>query len=148
MEISKLQKYLLAGICKLLHRFGVSPRSIVEPTCGKGSFLKASAIAFPNSTQILGFEVNPEYAKAAEAIQQANVYCENFFEMDWPRTLDGLREPILIIGNPPWVTNSAVGTLGGSNLPAKSNFQRLNGFEAITGKRATLTSRNGCYCTY
>ena len=125
---------LARRICELLHRLGVSPRSIVEPTCGKGSFLQAAAVAFPNCTQILGFEVNPDYAKAAKAIQQADVYCEDFFEKDWPGTFDGLREQILVIGNPPWVTNSTVGALGGSNLPAKSNFQRLNGLEAITGK--------------
>ena len=71
---------------------------------------------------------------AAKAVERADVYCEDFFEKDWPGTLDGLLEPILVIGNPPWVTNSAVGALGGSNLPVKSNFQRLNGLDAITGK--------------
>ena len=60
--------------------------------------------------------------------------CENFFEKDWTGTLSGLGEPILVIGNPPWVTNSAMGLLGGSNLPSKSNFQRLRGLDAITGK--------------
>ena len=54
--------------------------------------------------------------------------------MNWPETLERLREPILVIGNPPWVTNSAIGALGGRNLPSKSNFRGFNGFEAITGK--------------
>ena len=48
--------------------------------------------------------------------------------------MDCRREPILVVGNPPWVTNSAIGTVGGKNLPAKSNSQRLKGFDAITGK--------------
>ncbi len=120
--------------CELLHCLGVSPRSIVEPTCGKGSFLRASVATFPRCTLSLGFEVNPDYVQVAKAVEQAEVHCENFFEKDWPGTLDSLREPILIIGNPPWVTNSAVGTLNGTNLPTKSNFQRLRGFDAITGK--------------
>ena len=120
--------------CELLRCLGVSPRSIVEPTCGKGSFLRASVAAFPRCTLSLGFEVNPDYVQVAKAVEQAKVHCEDFFEKDWPGTLDSLREPILIIGNPPWVTNSAVGTLKGTNLPTKSNFQRLSGFEAITGK--------------
>ena len=53
---------------------------------------------------------------------------------DWPTTLNELREPILVIGNPPWVTNAAVGALSGKNLPTKSNFQNHQGFDAITGK--------------
>ena len=120
--------------CEVLRSLGVSPRSIVEPTCGKGSFLRASVAAFPKCTLSLGFEVNPDYARAAKAVEQAEIHCEDFFEKDWPGTLASLREPILVIGNPPWVTNSAVGTLKGTNLPPKCNFQRLNGLEAITGK--------------
>ena len=125
---------LARATCEMLYRLGVSPGSIVEPTCGRGSFLQAVTSVFPNCTQVIGVEVNPDYATAAKAIERADVYCEDFFEKDWPGTLDGLLEPILVIGNPPWVTNSAVGTLGGTNLPAKSNFQRLNGLDAITGK--------------
>ena len=120
--------------CRVLRSLGVSPRSIVEPTCGKGSFLRASVAAFPKCTLALGFEINPDYARAAKAVEQVEIHCEDFFEKDWPGMLATLQEPILVIGNPPWVTNSAVGTLNGTNLPTKSNFQRLSGLEAITGK--------------
>ena len=34
----------------------------------------------------------------------------------------------------PWVTNSDLGQLGSSNLPKKTNFQGLRGFDARTGK--------------
>ena len=125
---------LAQRVCTVLHSLGVSPGSIVEPTCGTGSFLQASVATFPECAQALGFEINPDYAQAANAVERAVVRCEDFFEKDWPRTLDGLQEPILVIGNPPWVTNSVVGMLGGTNLPTKSNFQQLNGFDAITGK--------------
>ena len=121
-------------VCEVLRRSGVVPRSIVEPTCGDGSFLRASAEAFPQCGPILGFDINPDYVMAARAVERANVHCEDFFEKDWPATLDGLQEPTVVIGNPPWVTNSAVGALRGTNLPAKSNFQRRSGFDAITGK--------------
>jgi len=40
----------------------------------------------------------------------------------------------LIIGNPPWVTNSELGSIDSKNLPEKSNFKKHNGFDAITGK--------------
>jgi hypothetical protein len=43
-------------------------------------------------------------------------------------------DPILVVGNPPWVTNSALGALRSSNLPTKSNFQNHTGLEALTGK--------------
>ncbi len=125
---------LCRRVCELLCCLGVSPKSIVEPTCGKGSFLRASVDAFPECELSLGFEINPDYAQTAGTVERAMVHCEDFFKKDWPETLGGLPEPILVIGNPPWVTNSAVGALSGTNLPTKSNFQRLNGFDAITGK--------------
>ena len=125
---------LACKVCEVLLGLGVSPRSIVEPTCGKGSFLRATVNTFHKCPLFLGFEVNEDYAQAARAVEKAKVHCENFFEKDWPRTLDSLQEPILVIGNPPWVTNSTVGTLNGTNLPIKSNFLGLKGFEAITGK--------------
>ena len=120
--------------CQVLLRLGVSPKSIVEPTCGKGTFLRASQNAFPECSRSLGFEINPDYAQIAKSVEQSEIHCENFFQRDWPGTLDGLQEPVLVIGNPPWVTNSAVGSLGGTNLPPKSNYQRLSGFDAATGK--------------
>lgn len=120
--------------CEVLLRLGISPASVVEPTCGTGSFLRASASAFPKCTSVLGFEINPKYAELARTVDRASVSCVDFFEQDWVSALDCLPEPILVIGNPPWVTNSAVGSMGGGNLPKKSNFQQLSGFEAITGK--------------
>lgn len=125
---------LCVSVCDLLSSLDVSPTSIIEPTCGRGSFLRASIEAFPDATECLGFEINSDYAKAAANIVRATVRCENFFEKDWEQTLGRLPEPILVIGNPPWVTNSTVGALGGKNLPAKSNFQHLTGLDAITGK--------------
>jgi hypothetical protein len=39
-----------------------------------------------------------------------------------------------VIGNPPWVTNSALSATGIPNLPGKSNFDEHRGLDAITGK--------------
>ena len=120
--------------CKLLRRLGLSPGSVVEPTCGEGSFLRASEEVFSGCTSFLGFEINPDYVDAARALQRSKIHCEDFFSKNWPSTLNGLEETVLVVGNPPWVTNSTVGSLGGANLPKKSNFQRFNGLDAITGK--------------
>ena len=58
----------------------------------------------------------------------------DFFDMDWKHLIAELPEPVLLLGNPPWVTNSHLATLGSQNLPVKSNFQNRNGLDAITGK--------------
>lgn len=125
---------LARKICEVVRNLGISPGSILEPTCGKGSFLRASIDFFPMCRDVFGYEIKPEYVQTAGAIEGAAVYCQDFFRKDWPSTLKRLQEPILIIGNPPWVTNSALGALGGSNLPFKSNFRGLNGLEAKMGK--------------
>jgi hypothetical protein len=58
----------------------------------------------------------------------------DFFKFDWSKIINSLPEPILIVGNPPWVTNSELTSLGSANLPLKSNFQNHRGIDAITGK--------------
>ena len=45
-----------------------------------------------------------------------------------------LADPLLVIGNPPWVTNSVLGVLNSGNLPDKSNVDNLRGIEAMMGK--------------
>src|SRR5439155_11271931 len=53
---------------------------------------------------------------------------------DWDVELASISGSLLILGNPPWVTNSTVASLNGSNLPVKENFQGFRGIEARTGK--------------
>ena len=119
----------------MLRRLGLPVASVVEPTCGTGSFIVASEEAFPECREILGFDVNPDHVVAAQSIaSRATIRQGDFFLKDWQETLLNLSDPILVVGNPPWVTNSAVGAISGTNLPNKSNFQRLRGFDAITGK--------------
>ena len=125
---------LAAAVCETLRRRGVFAGSVVEPTCGRGSFLEAAVRAFPECEQFLGFEINPESARSARSVPGVTVYCVNFFDQDWSSTLAGLAEPVLVVGNPPWVTNSTVGAMGGSNLPSKSNVRRFSGLDAVTGK--------------
>ncbi|OQX70649.1 MAG: hypothetical protein B6D62_03970 [Candidatus Cloacimonas sp. 4484_275] len=38
------------------------------------------------------------------------------------------------MGNPPWVTNSFLGTINSKNIPQKNNYNGLSGFESKTGK--------------
>lgn len=111
------------------------PRSILEPTCGQGAFLVAATAAFPAATA-LGFDVSRAHvARARESLaDSATIDVADFFEVQWERVLDQLADPLLIIGNPPWVTNSALGRLDASNLPRKTNFKRHAGLDAMTGR--------------
>lgn len=130
----------LAGrACALLHEMGITANSVVEPTCGRGAFLFAAANRWRSAREMIGFEWNDQHLIAARResdqvdpkirLEQANFFC-----VDWETRLGDLPEPLLVIGNPPWVTNSHVSALGGSNLPRKSNFQGHSGLDAITGK--------------
>src|SRR5262249_41750608 len=59
----------------------------------------------------------------------------DFFREDWKSHLAvGRGSRVFVIGNPPWVTNSDLGQYGSANLPTKTNFQGLRGFDARTGK--------------
>lgn len=96
---------------------------------------------FPEVRQAIGLDINTDYLKILKSTLRRTPYADKvrlhreiFFTADWPRILPGLPQPLLVIGNPPWVTNSALGALGSSNLPEKSNFKNHNGIDALTGK--------------
>lgn len=114
--------------------------TIVEPTCGVGAFLQAAAEHFGTSPNYWGFDVNPDYVKAASTVlariglPAATVQQRDFYANNWREFLSEQSEPLLIIGNPPWITNAGMGVIGGRNLPEKSNFQGHGGFAAKTGK--------------
>ncbi len=129
--------HLAKSVCRLLLRTGFEPSSIIEPTCGQGTFLAAALETFPDA-RVRGYEYNPVYAEAAHRtvarFSRATVQKGDFFQMNWDAELSPLLEPLLVLGNPPWVTNAAVGSLGGSNLPEKSNVDSLRGIDALTGR--------------
>ena len=121
----------------LLARLGIQPRSIVEPTCGKGSFLAAAATCFPQASSVIGVDINQAHLSVARAVtDSARVELRqgDFFRFDWQSIITDAGEPWLVIGNPPWVTSAELGAIASDNLPEKSNFQGRLGIEAITGK--------------
>ena len=132
-------------------------KTIIEPTCGLGTFIKA-LIEIENEIEtevetkikteigtevknIIGWEINPKYVEIAQHYLCINhkaisvsVKEQDFFQVDWSEVNSQMQHPVLFIGNPPWVTNSELGKLLSKNLPKKSNFQKFSGLEAITGK--------------
>lgn len=132
---------LAAECLSLLGKMGIKPGSILEPTCGRGAFLIAAAVAFPEISRIVGVDINRRHLELArsaivqEGLQdRISLKCEDFFSADWDEILPGLPQPLLIVGNPPWVTSSELGSLQSGNLPVKSNFHKRSGYDAITGK--------------
>jgi N-6 DNA Methylase len=122
---------------KLKHK--ISPTVIIEPSCGKGSFVRASLNEFIHS-RVIGLDINEKYVAEANLSiseylnsENATIYQSDFFNTDWKDLISNLSGDILIVGNPPWVTSSELSILNSKNLPLKSNFQNRRGIEAITG---------------
>jgi len=131
---------LAADICHFLSKRGIVPASVVERTCGLGNFVLAALDCFP-SAECLGVELNAEYVTQLSAAirsgarpDKVRLVRQSFFDFDWQGTFRSLPKPVLVLGNPPWVTNAQLGALGSTNLPRKTNFQAHVGLDALTGK--------------
>lgn len=132
---------LAKRVCQKLNELGVSPVTVIEPTCGVGAFVEASASQFRTAKNIIGVEINENYLDELKKrkkdfhLKNRIVFVQgNFFSFDWDTLVNNSKGSILVIGNFPWVTNSQQGIIGGINLPIKNNFQNHNGFDAMTGK--------------
>lgn len=130
---------LAQAVCAKLRRLGVTADNILEPTCGEGSLLLAAAEYFPNA-QLHGLEINEQHIATATARLAAaghsvrtRLHVADFFTHDWESVLAPL-DNLLVLGNPPWVTQAALGHVAGRNLPGKSNLDGLRGIAAKTGK--------------
>ena len=132
-------------MCDVLKQLGVKPKYIIEPTCGKGNILLTSMKSFQSIKLGYGIEINNDYVKE---IKKSNTYLQNkgkikifnedFFKFDITclKLEKNIFSPndLLVIGNPPWITNSELGFLNSKNLPKKYNINNHRGIEAITGK--------------
>jgi hypothetical protein len=126
----------------------ISPEVVIEPTCGKGNFIIASLRNFENIKNVFGIEIYKPYVWETKfnivdfflSNPKANkprisiVHC-NVFDFDFKTIAkEHSTNDILVIGNPPWVTNSKLGSLNSTNLPKKTNFKNHSGLDAMTGK--------------
>ncbi len=130
---------LAQAVCATLRRRGITADNILEPTCGEGSLLLAAAEYFPNA-RLHGFEINEQHIVTARArlnaaghTHRTRLQTADFFSHEWESEL-APRDNLLVLGNPPWVTQAAVGVVAGRNLPGKSNLDGLRGIAAKTGK--------------
>lgn len=129
---------LSARVCRLIKKNGVAPASLIEPTCGVGNFVVSALEQFPSIKTGVALDINPDYIRATkdkiDKNRKIEIRTQDFFQFNWNKYIANLPKPILVVGNPPWVTNSKIGSIDGANLPPKSNLHGLNGFDALTGK--------------
>lgn len=120
-------------VCSYLNKYlKIVPNIIIEPTCGLGNFIKASIDTFENLKKVYGIEINEDYcAKCEDKFNDNNVdiICDNFFSFKAKKLVNDEEDELLVIGNPPWATNSELSF----NVPKKMNFKKLSGTDAMTG---------------
>lgn len=134
---------LALNVCRLLKDKGINPKVIIEPTCGKGHFILAALQVFNCVEDIYGIEIYKPYLDELNAQLPyyhnqkvcVHLFHQNIFDFNFNDIIQSIGgRDILILGNPPWVTNSKLGEIGSNNLPSKKNFKSLSGIDAITGK--------------
>ena len=132
---------LVAEVLDALGPIGTRWPRVLEPTCGRGRFLAGLVGRDDPPREAIGVEIQETHCQASRAAMadaspsmRVEIKGASLFDLDLRRDLawrgDG---PLLVVGNPPWVTNAELGALGSVNLPRKSNVKRLRGIDARTG---------------
>ena len=140
---------LTDAIVVFLRDAGISPSVIVEPTCGLGNFALAATEGFPSVRQLFAYDIKPDYVSALRKRlgDAKGVHCQvakqDFFTFNWKEFFSAFRGEILVLGNPPWVTNAALGRLEATIFPRKRTSKTA---PVLRPRRArpTSTFRNGC----
>ena len=109
-----------------------APATVVEPTCGEGTFLRAAGAAW-GRIGLYGVERNLGHSLRAARVRGARIQRADFFEVDWADYLAGLPGPVLVLGNPPWVTRDTLGALGATNGTNLPRLDGVRGLDAVTG---------------
>lgn len=134
---------LALRICQWLQTKGVCPDVLVEPTFGQGHFLLAALETFPSIQHVYGIEIHPPYFNETQQKvkelqknnRQIHLFCDDVFRFSFSEIAKRhAGQFILVLGNPPWVTNSWLGRRDSENVPRKSNYKNVRGIEALTGK--------------
>jgi len=131
---------LVEAVLKSLAFTDRSWERVLEPTCGQGNFIAGILELAPPPREIQGIELQDIHVQQARKIAEksssthVSIIKANLFDLDLRRDLRWRSNgPLLVVGNPPWVTNSELGALGSDNVPEKTNLKGLRGIDAITG---------------
>ena len=139
---------LSVRVVKRISSQSQNPTILFEPTFGEGNLLLAGLQEFSSIEKIIGVEIYKPYIWKTKFkildyyLQNPSknkpsiiLYHESIFDFDLNNLAKNtINDKILILGNPPWVTNAQLTTLESDNLPRKSNFKNNTGLDAMTGK--------------
>ena len=132
---------LVSAVLGRLGPIGARWPRVFEPTCGRGHFLAGLLALDPPPREVLGVEVQSGHLEAARVVAntaprevRVGLTAGSFFDLDlkslaWADPTG----PLLVVGNPPWITSAELGTLGSTNRPRRSNPKSIRGIDAITG---------------
>ena len=141
---------LTNSICNLIKQHQFKPTILIEPSCGKGNFVISALKTFPSIKNIIAIEIQEHYKEELYAnLTEADIDLESkkiifinesFFDINFKNLLaihniSEQEDRFLILGNPPWVTNSFLGSINSLNIPNKTNsLVKFKGLDALTGK--------------
>jgi hypothetical protein len=131
---------LAARVLDLLGPIGSRWTRALEPTCGRGNFLAAMLDRPDPPRELIGIERQAEHLAEAQracardggprvVLTEADLFTVDLAR-DLPWTDDG---PLLVVGNPPWVTAAELGSLESLNQAPRLQGDRRPGLDALTG---------------
>lgn len=116
-------------------KLGAEPDVIVEPTAGDGAFVAAARRTFPNVRIVANELALPhleELTRRFSGDPKVDVLAGDILNRD-DDVYATVGTDALVLGNPPWVTSSALGVIRSTNHPEKLNVKHLSGYDAMTG---------------
>ena len=136
-------------ICKFILKKGYNPEIILEPTAGTGNFIISAIKFFPKLKFIYAIEKQYKHEfifklRMLKLSRETPINCKIEYHNDdifthtysnvFKEEIINKNSNFLILGNPPWITNTELSLLKSNNLPKKSNIKNFKGIDALTGK--------------
>jgi 16S rRNA A1518/A1519 N6-dimethyltransferase RsmA/KsgA/DIM1 with predicted DNA glycosylase/AP lyase activity len=123
--------------------YGLAPTVVIEPIFGMGNFINSAISEFDTVNEIYGIEINDTYFSmfndtpmCTQRKPNVRLFNADVFSFDFSDIKEKItnEDMVLVLGNPPWATNSQLSALHSYNLPMKENFKDYSGLDVITGK--------------
>jgi hypothetical protein len=133
---------LVAAILESLGPIGPRWPRVLEPTCGRGHFISGLLSQTVPPREIQAIEIQEDHCAAARAVAlgdgvrgvRVRINQADLFDLHLGRDLAWAQQgPLLVVGNPPWVTSAELGRLMSASGPPRRNVKRLPGIAARTG---------------
>lgn len=108
---------------------------MLEPTCGQGNFIRGLCNRANPPTDIQAIEIQEHYVEQVRSlVGPITIHQQNIFNLHMGTDIHWRNTgTLLVLGNPPWVTNAQLTLSNSQNHPTKTNLKGLQGFDAMTG---------------